>query len=390
MQQKVSPYMQSSAPNISSRRRSTELPGIRDVLGHELCSGGSRRRSSSRELLLGSHPRVLSISSSPGKPHGYSNPTHALNPRNIQFSSVEQPVTRRRGSRHSYSLSGTSLPAILQKLHMEDDVPWEKSQTMPSTFDRGTDFRRHSWNHQADPSKVSLNAYNYCVSSDANRLSSPAKLSRSRRREQRLGDPTRLEPYGEHEPSVPINIPENVRSRSSDDLSSHALSRSYSSYSASYNSENFPHTPRQEAIEPLAPDFRMTWSDAGSNRSPVQNSKSIFMGPMSTNAAETPRAKTPEGTSLDDKDMSPAKTDTNLKPRGKGSGMNGKFECSYCNKRFTRPSSLRTHIHSHTGEKPFRCDAPGCGRCFSVHSNLRRHQRSHNMYSISPIKPKST
>lgn len=56
----------------------------------------------------------------------------------------------------------------------------------------------------------------------------------------------------------------------------------------------------------------------------------------------------------------------------------GKFECNFCSKRFTRPSSLRTHIHSHTGEKPYKCNAPGCGRCFSVHSNLRRHQKSHS------------
>ena len=56
----------------------------------------------------------------------------------------------------------------------------------------------------------------------------------------------------------------------------------------------------------------------------------------------------------------------------------GKFQCNYCMKRFSRPSSLRTHIHSHTGEKPFRCNVPGCGRCFSVHSNLRRHQKSHS------------
>ncbi|ORY46301.1 hypothetical protein BCR35DRAFT_272805, partial [Leucosporidium creatinivorum] len=44
-------------------------------------------------------------------------------------------------------------------------------------------------------------------------------------------------------------------------------------------------------------------------------------------------------------------------------------------KRFARPSSLRTHIHSHTGEKPFSCDL--CGRGFSVQSNLRRHLKIH-------------
>ncbi|KAJ3085352.1 hypothetical protein HK102_000076 [Quaeritorhiza haematococci] len=50
-----------------------------------------------------------------------------------------------------------------------------------------------------------------------------------------------------------------------------------------------------------------------------------------------------------------------------------KYECSYCKKRFTRPSSLNTHIYKHTGEKPFQCDVPGCGKSFNVLSNLRRH-----------------
>ncbi|KAI8593134.1 hypothetical protein BDZ88DRAFT_384616, partial [Geranomyces variabilis] len=49
-----------------------------------------------------------------------------------------------------------------------------------------------------------------------------------------------------------------------------------------------------------------------------------------------------------------------------------RYTCPRCAKRFTRPSSLRTHLNSHTGEKPHGCH---CGRRFSVLSNLRRHQR---------------
>lgn len=54
-----------------------------------------------------------------------------------------------------------------------------------------------------------------------------------------------------------------------------------------------------------------------------------------------------------------------------------KHKCKVCDKRFTRPSSLQTHMYSHTGEKPFACDVPGCGRHFSVVSNLRRHKKVH-------------
>ncbi|TGO52287.1 hypothetical protein BCON_0144g00240 [Botryotinia convoluta] len=54
-----------------------------------------------------------------------------------------------------------------------------------------------------------------------------------------------------------------------------------------------------------------------------------------------------------------------------------KHKCKVCDKRFTRPSSLQTHMYSHTGEKPFPCDVEGCGRHFSVVSNLRRHKKVH-------------
>jgi hypothetical protein len=52
-----------------------------------------------------------------------------------------------------------------------------------------------------------------------------------------------------------------------------------------------------------------------------------------------------------------------------------RYVCSTCNKAFSRPSSLRIHSHSHTGEKPYRCTQPGCGKAFSVRSNMKRHER---------------
>ncbi|QRW20874.1 C2H2 zinc finger [Rhizoctonia solani] len=50
-----------------------------------------------------------------------------------------------------------------------------------------------------------------------------------------------------------------------------------------------------------------------------------------------------------------------------------KYECQYCGKRFNRPSSLKIHVNTHTGEKPYKCTFPSCGRRFSVMSNMRRH-----------------
>ncbi|ORZ16495.1 hypothetical protein BCR42DRAFT_375119 [Absidia repens] len=55
-----------------------------------------------------------------------------------------------------------------------------------------------------------------------------------------------------------------------------------------------------------------------------------------------------------------------------------RYVCSVCQKRFSRPSALQTHAYIHSGEKPFKCYVHGCGRKFSVVSNLRRHYKVHN------------
>ncbi|TPX74735.1 hypothetical protein CcCBS67573_g04004 [Chytriomyces confervae] len=48
-----------------------------------------------------------------------------------------------------------------------------------------------------------------------------------------------------------------------------------------------------------------------------------------------------------------------------------KYICTYCSKRFTRPSTLQTHMNSHTGHRPFQC--VHCDMRFTVSSNMKRH-----------------
>ncbi|PTB64726.1 hypothetical protein BBK36DRAFT_1160892 [Trichoderma citrinoviride] len=59
-----------------------------------------------------------------------------------------------------------------------------------------------------------------------------------------------------------------------------------------------------------------------------------------------------------------------------------RYICQTCNKAFSRPSSLRIHSHSHTGEKPFKCPHSGCGKAFSVRSNMKRHERGCHGFDV--------
>nr|XP_029484566.1 oocyte zinc finger protein XlCOF6-like isoform X2 [Oncorhynchus nerka] len=51
------------------------------------------------------------------------------------------------------------------------------------------------------------------------------------------------------------------------------------------------------------------------------------------------------------------------------------YHCSVCGKGFFSNHLLKVHIHIHTGEKPFECDQ--CGKRFSQKSHLKYHERVH-------------
>ena len=51
------------------------------------------------------------------------------------------------------------------------------------------------------------------------------------------------------------------------------------------------------------------------------------------------------------------------------------FACPICQKKFSQSSSVTTHLRTHSGERPYRCDF--CDKCFSDISTLTKHKRIH-------------
>ena len=356
--------------------RPVSLPGIRDVLGNELCLDDIPSKPHNGFFVSDTRLNVSNRPISSSHLHTYSHVTPNIQDKSPRLATPKMTSARDDPFLGSSSNSMANLPTVLQRMRMEDDHYDYKDvwlhhhapeyfyrPSMPKSWDicmHGTQMKRASSNDRMVTSRR------------------PSGRSRDiySRSMPRLGALN----LSESQASTPINIPGTKE----ESYHPRTLTRSFSSYStASGTSEGFPYTPKMGMSDVLTGDGR----ELGTEMTPSKPSNHIPQLILTENGASERQDLTPHvffknghaspDQRSQDSPFGPHMNISVTKQKSPSAHL-GKFQCNYCMKRFSRPSSLRTHIHSHTGEKPFRCDVPGCGRCFSVHSNLRRHQKSHS------------
>ncbi|KAL7274270.1 hypothetical protein RUND412_002833 [Rhizina undulata] len=118
-------------------------------------------------------------------------------------------------------------------------------------------------------------------------------------------------------------------------------------------------------------------ANAGGLAQPVEFVPYVVTPSASPTTPSTPSPSTPSPSTPSPSTPSPSTPSRSPTAKAGGSRSTPKrHRCLVCDNLFARPSQLKSHSYSHTGERPFPCTVKGCKDKFTTKSNLTRHMKS--------------
>lgn len=164
------------------------------------------------------------------------------------------------------------------------------------------------------------------------------------------------------------HVTDQSRNRMRAKSDSYAGSRSPSPSIARGRSPSLQPTSSGATAESLAPFDH----NATSSRSPSPSSRgrngSLGRGRSSSNASDQREYILNLA--------EPERTPSNGSRDGRVQRHPATFQCTLCPKRFTRAYNLRSHLRTHTDERPFVCTV--CGKAFARQHDRKRHEGLHS------------
>ncbi|KAJ8355832.1 hypothetical protein SKAU_G00186260, partial [Synaphobranchus kaupii] len=141
---------------------------------------------------------------------------------------------------------------------------------------------------------------------------------------------------------------------------------------------SFPQQPIQERFPPGAkpqPGLEAhAWPFA--SQLPSFTTDEVFPAHPRGHGGDFPRRKSPSlPASFSQYSQSGIEQPEDVQKKEQKPKKPGKYICHYCGRACAKPSVLKKHIRSHTGERPYPC-VP-CGFSFKTKSNLYKHRKSH-------------
>ncbi|WEW55420.1 DNA-binding transcription factor [Emydomyces testavorans] len=158
-----------------------------------------------------------------------------------------------------------------------------------------------------------------------------------------------------------LSPPISRRGRSKSDPFAQSMPRSSSAGALNTPFPNVPHDPR--------------------SLSPFPRSTGTLSTPSSREVSPASKSRRQSTSSIDSRnyilDLAiPQRPGFNSGSSKTGQKHPATFQCSLCPKRFTRAYNLRSHLRTHTDERPFVCTV--CGKAFARQHDRKRHEGLHS------------